>query len=993
MCQEKQHKSNIIMHRKCLFTSVILLPVLVAMLVGLLTYSYSKPLKDRATVSTTNTDITATKIAGRPTAFEKLQTHPVMPFETSHGEGQILGLVLFADGSPVGGAEVRIRVSERPGSIIANADSQREPVRSDDGGNFVIVELPFGMYAVVAHHESGTDASGVQISLTQPAAQVRLVLKEGAVVAGVVEDGNGGPIVGAVLSPIEHDGMEEQYYIARTMSVKTDQAGGFVTDILPFSKWRFFVEAEGYAPLLTDEVEAGSEHARFVLVRGAVVAGVVLDAATAEPIAGLTVKARTKSQPYRVVHTISDGGGAFQLAALSTAVYDIGIDDPDRVIVDGQTQIEVEEGQSTPELILKVGSGGEVRGRVYDSTTGEGIVGAELSGWPKTGFPTSRKAPETDESGEYELTGLTPGETFIRINLPAGYPQNTAAQNVFVAAGGELDGVDFAVTRGPVIAGTVVDAIGATVQGAKVSARSLGPSSVRADTTSGNDGSFALTGVVPGVEVFLRAEGADASSELAGPMTVPADGLRDIQLVLGESPDGLIAGTVVYKDGRPARCYVASFPTDEQQRAFLMSYETTDAKGNFLIANLPAGTYELRLGERTNSPLMQTKTTAATVTLAPGEQKRNMHLVFEGDPGFAISGRVIDVSGNPVGGADVSAQGDESILHSTMTGGDGSFKITGLFDSAYTLTAGAGAAGSATLAGIQAGAEGIEIVLGGNPKIEGQIIDASTRAPLTTFEVGTATLGADVNELVSRTEFKMFQDSQGRFVIDAREGTRYVVVRAAGYQPAMTPLGGRLREGETRSGIVIELVQGGASVTGVVLDGAGKKMSGVSIFVGPVATPNMKPLAVTDEEGEFRIDNLAPETTTILARDGERGEGSVNVTPTTDGSPPVRIVLEGFGSIEGNVMFEGQPVVGAAVMVSRQGIPLGQSTRADNGGDFRLDHIPSGEIEVIAVYPAQDGIAMPNLREIVQVISGESVYVDLQFTHELLNAEEPVEQK
>ena len=73
-------------------------------------------------------------------------------------------------------------------------------------------------------------------------------------------------------------------------------------------------------------------------------------------------------------------------------------------------QFELKEGGEVVEgLVLKVGPGASVSGRVYDAVTREGIPDVKIITYG------GRRSVETDEEGRYRLVGIDAGPR--RLNL------------------------------------------------------------------------------------------------------------------------------------------------------------------------------------------------------------------------------------------------------------------------------------------------------------------------------------------------------------------------------------------------------------------------------------------------------------------------------------------------------------------------------------------------------------------------------------------------
>jgi hypothetical protein len=108
---------------------------------------------------------------------------------------------------------------------------------------------------------------------------------------------------------------------------------------------------------------------------------------------------------------------------------------------------------------------------------------------------------------------------------------------------------------------------------------------------------------------------------------------------------------------------------------------TTDANGEFTIEGLASGSH--RIEARRNGYVPK----QASVSVSPGKETR---ADIELARGRELRGRVVDASGRPVAQADITTRGAPGVLGfggMATTDGDGAFKLTGLADRNYTLTA------------------------------------------------------------------------------------------------------------------------------------------------------------------------------------------------------------------------------------------------------------------------------------------------------------------
>ena len=127
--------------------------------------------------------------------------------------------------------------------------------------------------------------------------------------------------------------------------------------------------------------------------------------------------------------------------------------------------------------------------------------------------------------------------------------------------------------------------------------------------------------------------------------------------VMPESPvangdKGSIDGTVVNQvTGAPvSRAQVTLLPVNVGGGR--VSSTMTDAAGNFSAKDLPPGTYNVMAQHPDYPEGNRRSPIRSRIDLQPGEQKRDVTIMLV--PGAAISGRVVDVDGDPLTGCSVT---------------------------------------------------------------------------------------------------------------------------------------------------------------------------------------------------------------------------------------------------------------------------------------------------------------------------------------------------
>jgi hypothetical protein len=321
------------------------------------------------------------------------------------------------------------------------------------------------------------------------------------------------------------------------------------------------------------------------------------------------------------------------------------------------------------EVELAMLLGGRMFGRIVDET-GEPVAGAEVHALGREFFgnPTARlRETESDAEGRFELAGVTPGTTWLRVRHD-GF-QDFLGQSFELADGEEHDHGDVALDQGLTIAGTVVFPDGAPATGTTVRAdpdltENVAGNAVdpRTYIGAGNDaevdeeGAFRITGLGPGpwalsahlaVEVE-EEEGGRARGRWSTNQSVVHAPREELHLVL-EAPVH-VGGGVVDGAGEPVSAFRVRAeragsqwympPSEEREEEF----ESED--GRFLLSNLRAGDWTFTAeGEG-----------YAASAKAPLSLPSEEELTFVLYRPVRLVGEVHDPDGRPVAGAEVSKE-------------------------------------------------------------------------------------------------------------------------------------------------------------------------------------------------------------------------------------------------------------------------------------------------------------------------------------------------
>jgi len=248
------------------------------------------------------------------------------------------------------------------------------------------------------------------------------------------------------------------------------------------------------------------------------------------------------------------------------------------------------------------------------------------------------------------------------------------------------------------ISGTVMNASGQPVEGAKVEAKAnVGANKV--SLLSAADGSFKFDGMQPTMTLVLWAEKDGLICRLAP--RAAAIGISSLALFL--SPPCSIAGWLKDSKNQPLPDTELGLYTDYGDE---LSVLTPNAEGRFSVNNLYPGKYTVRVGKHWER-----------MELNAGEDKNDIALIIDKKHRFTISGRIVDMHGTPVWDARVTAMNENlketsfRSLPNTLTDHEGFYRIWGLMAGLHELRISRRDHNQVIRAGVPAGSVNVNLIL------------------------------------------------------------------------------------------------------------------------------------------------------------------------------------------------------------------------------------------------------------------------------------------
>lgn len=510
---------------------------------------------------------------------------------------------------------VRGRVIDEHGAPVAGATvctypRERNQTLTDDEGCFRLGCLdPKKQRTRVSALHSGFVSASVRVEPDSAEAELELVLRRGASLAGRVVTEAGKPVADAQVS--------FGTYPSRTgeRTTRSDALGAFSLDVVPEGNNTLWATLRGWAPASIKVDVPGSGDSlvelEIMLRPGFVLAGIVLDQDD-QPMAGAQIQPESTRvrgiAGYVGRRAITGADGRFLLDDLTQARVLL------RVWAEGCSGLEEMVTADGSDLVLRPQRAGRLAGRVVDGATGEPLDSFVIR------FVAARLGLGENGSSSYSAEWRRPGMSF---NGTDGYwDSGSEALEVGSVTGVEASAPGYAMCvndyvvvpadpnaepllaelqSGATLRGFVVNAAsGSPLAGARVRRFTDGDPDgfprfvldAGFEASTNADGGFEFEQVPLGT-MYLFVDETELPLAIDGPFEVQLNGSavdRSIQV----GPGGRLVGRLLDGDGRPlggeiVSLYSLDAPDDDRERE-----ATTDAEGAYSIGGLVPGQYHLR---------------------------------------------------------------------------------------------------------------------------------------------------------------------------------------------------------------------------------------------------------------------------------------------------------------------------------------------------------------------------------------------------------------
>jgi hypothetical protein len=865
------------------------------------------------------------------------------------------GFVLSPENRPIEGALVAVHPTE----------SREAPssTRTDAKGAFH-VDLKRSMLHDLRVEKTGLVA--VTRRRVRPGVPITVRLERGGTITGIVRDG----VTRAPVTDVRVEALEEGRWgpqrgatwepEAGVIEAKTDKEGRFELQGVGLNLMNVSAAAPGFSRATRPNVRAGG-HVTLVLFPGASISGLVLGP-DAKPVAGALVSTEAEMNVAAGAAPrteTTDAQGRFAVAGAPAGRQSVTA----RLqgMAPAVAWIEVEPAADAA-VELRLEPGATLTGRVLNASREPvrgGVAVQELGDHATPEGLAELLRADAGTDGRFRIDRVPAGSHALRVTSPGLTPRR-----VEFSIESDVDLGDLTLDAGLAIRGRVRDRAGVGIGGARIFGFTRSSEAgVPIDTTSEDDGSFAIGGLQPGsYRVMIQASGFGLAQRDLEAKSEP------VEIVL--DPAGSIRGCAVDAAGRPVTSYrveaqPASRTTERLTPPRIENVGAVD--GCFGLEDVTEGRYILSVTapDHPAATVSDVKVTAGAST-----DVGRVRL----DRGGMVRGTVVDAAGGGILGATVivAKAGWSQANSNAVTDANGTFELSGLAGGALELTASHPdyAAGRATGIEIdpEQGPAEARIILTAGGRVEGSLRKRDG-TPVPKSMVAIVPLPPGGGFTYSPDMMHPMRDD-GSFASEHLTPGRYKVMVMAGNRSLYTNAQERdvdVREGETTAVEFVTrdiLVTGRVTRSGVPAPGLRISLRPTQLQMGFTLMISTSAAGAGEEAGPQRLVGTTREDGTYQLMADEPGaysvsvatvDGSVSFQPRTADLPDANtyvLDLDFSGALLAGVVVDqatGKPLVDAFISANAKtkGEHAGAFARMGPDGRFGLELDP-GEYVVSA---------------------------------------------
>ena len=651
------------------------------------------------------------------------------------------------------------------------------------------------------------------------------------------------------------------------------------------------------------------------------ISGQVLDNSSA-PISGATINAIQND--ILIGSATTDGSGDYTIYGLPSGSYVVTAAATDYQT--GTTGAIVVTGQTTTANFSLNSSPGTISGTVTSEESSSPILGALIQ---VSSGDTVIYSAVTDSSGDYTITGVSPGSYTITSTAAT---HDTGIEGVVVLPS-TVTTVDFSLDSSPgTISGTVTRAAtGSPISGALVEVN-LG-SIVISSAVTDSAGNYSITGVPPG-SYIVNAYATNYQTATSGAIVL-ANETTTVNFSLQSKP-GTISGNVISTaSGLPISGALVQLSNDDA----VIDSTVTDSSGNYSITGVAPGSYSV-------TATATTYDTGITGAIVSSNQTTTVNFSLNASPG-TISGTVISAESlSAISGALVEVRLENTVVFSTLTSNSGDYSISGINPGSYIVHAYATNYQTGTTGAIIVSNETttVDFSLASSPgTISGTVTSAATGSPISGALVEVSFGSIVIDSAVT--------DNSGSYSISGVPAGSYIAdAYATNYQTGST--GAIVLPNETTT-VNFSLQSKPGTISGNVISTA----SGLPISGALVQVSNEDAVidsVLTDSSGNYTITGVAPGSYSATAAATTYDTGVTGAIVFSNQTTTVNFSLDSSpGTISGSVVTNTEtplPISGALIEVSFDNSII-FSTVTDSSGGYSISGVSPGSY-IVQAYAA-----------------------------------------
>lgn len=502
--------------------------------------SEGKFVLERVFVRPTELRVTAPGFAPATMALALEKGKELADVEVTLAPGsRIVGRVTTQSGAPADG--VRVTRNERDRAVYRGG----ETILTDANGEYAMDGVPYGE-ATLTFRKSGFQQTRKTIAIDSAETRLDAQIAAGKTLTGRVVNETGGPVPGASVAA-NGTGVDAPWTRATA-----DDAGRFTLEGLAPDVYRITASKSGFAgAVLTDVDPEKTADVTITLTAGATITGRIIGMPP-ERYRDISIAATTPDHQNQIA--APDASGNYRMEGAPVGKVRV------RAMVRGAgsrssefVDIETQAG-GTHKADIEFLEHNTMRGKV--TKQGVPVRGGSITFLPQLP-PRISASGAIGDDGQYEVSGVRSGETSVVVtSFAENFRYMTRAT---ISRSGTLD-LDL---HPATLTGVVVDdATGQPLAGADLVLEPAGQDVepwLRGAGSSGTDGRFVLSNVVPGA--YRLRVSRDGYAAILSERTVSEGATVDLTLRLTPSA-GVVLRAVDARTGQPVRALVTAYGPD-----------------------------------------------------------------------------------------------------------------------------------------------------------------------------------------------------------------------------------------------------------------------------------------------------------------------------------------------------------------------------------------------------------------------------------------------